>query len=239
MNETPRFPKVPSVAYDKEHMSVVIAVDTSGSVTDHLPHIQQNLNRFKETVCEDSTAAKCVDVCVIQFDDTVRVIQDWCPIQDMKRIELTSGGCTDLNGAVVTAINKVREHSRDYAANGIVEKKPFVIVMTDGFDNITGNVDEAAALATERIQAGKLKLFFLGFGNYDRRSAGQLCEANGRWCFEVEDGCFDFTEFFDYVGNSVKAVSVSAPGEEVHVETTMGTEGSKIKLTPLDRWLNN
>lgn len=239
MSMTPRFPKKPSVAYDKEHMSVVFAVDTSGSVTEHLGHIQDNLNRFKQVVCEDSTAAKCVDVCVIQFDDTVRVIQDWCPVRSMEDITLTPDGCTDLNGAVVTAIEKVREHSRDYVANGIVEKKPYIVVMTDGYDNITGSVDEAARLATERIEAGKLKLFFLGFGGYDRVAAGKLCEANGNWCFEVRDGCFDFTEFFDYVGNSVKAVSVSAAGEAVHVETDLGSEESSIKITPLDKWLNS
>ena len=237
--ESPRFASKPPVAVDKDHMSVVIAVDTSGSVAgEAIRNINANLNNFRSVVCEDPVAAKSVDVCVLVFDDTVRVIQDWCPIKDMGNYELTCGGCTDLNGAVLTGIQKIRERSLVYAQQGIVERKPYLILMTDGYDTVTGNVNEAAELANRRIEEKKLKLFFLGFGAYDRATAAQLNRANGRWCFEVTNGDYNFNDFFDFAANSVKAASVAAPGGVIHVDTSVGTEESNVTLKPLDYWLS-
>lgn len=243
MLETPRFGNRPPAAVDKDHMSVLIAIDTSGSVSgEAIRNINSNLNNFSRIICQDPVAAKCVDVCVITFDDQVRVVQDWCPVKDMHSFKLTSGGCTDLNGAVLTGIQKIRDRSRLYRAQGIVERKPYLIVMTDGFDTVTGNVDEAARLAAERITEGKMKLWFLGYGAYDKDTAAKLCHANGNWCFEVRDGDFNFNDFFDFAANSVKAVSVSAPNERVCVDTPVGTSASNVSMrslpTPED-WLND
>lgn len=242
MIETPRFGSLPPAAVDKDHMSVLIAVDTSGSVEgEALRNINENLNNFRQIVCQDPVAARCVDVCVLSFDDEVRVLQDWCPIQDMRRFELASGGFTNLNGAVLTGIQKIRERSRVYREQGIVERKPYLIVMTDGFDTVTGSVDEATRRAGERIVGGKLKLWFLGFGPYDRDTAAKLCHANGDWCFEVRNGDFNFNDFFDFAANSVKAMSVSAPGERVVVNTVVGTPASNVRMRQLPdpvEWLN-
>lgn len=236
-----RFEERPRIeSLNNEHMSVALVIDTSGSVDGApLRNIVANINHFKTNVCESDQAAKCVDVCVIAFDDRVRVVQDWRPVKDLKPVELTAGGCTDLNGAVLTGIEKIRERSRVYADNGVVEKKPYLIVLTDGCDTVSGTVDEAAAMAAERIEQGKLKLFFLGFGDYDRATAAQLCAGNGGWCFEVQDGDYNFNDFFDFVGNSVKAASVSAPGERLTVGTPIGTDESNVATVNLDSWLNS
>lgn len=244
MIETPRFGSKPPVAADKDHMSVVIAVDTSGSVTgEAIRNINSNLNNFKRIICEDPIAAKCVDVCVLSFDDKVTVLQDWCPIQEMKSgYELTSGGCTDLNGAVLTGIQKIRERSRVYAKQGIVERKPHLMVMTDGYDTVTGNVDAAAQLAAQRIAEGKMKLWFLGFGDYDKDTAARLCHANGNWCFEVKSGDFNFNDYFSFAAVSFKVLSTSAPGEDVSVNTPIGTSASNVSMRSLptpNAWLND
>lgn len=236
-----RFEERPRIeSLNNEHMSVALLIDTSSSVDGTpLDNIVANVNRFKANVCENPQAAKCVDVCLIAFDDRVRIVQDWRPIKDMQAVELSAGGCTDLNGAVLTGIEKIRERSRLYAENGVVEKKPYLIVLTDGCDTVAGNVDEAAALAGERIEQGKLKLFFLGFGDYDKATAAQLCASNGGWCFEVQDGDYDFNDFFDFVGNSVKAVSVSATDAQICVATPIGTDQSNVSTVNLDSWLNS
>lgn len=243
MIETPRFGSLPPAAVDKDHMSVLIAIDTSGSVSgDAISNINANLNNFARIICQDPVAAKCVDVCVISFDDRVQVIQDWVPVKDMRSFELTCGGCTDLNGAVLTGIQKIRDRSRLYRAQGIVERKPYLIVMTDGFDTVTGNVNEAAKLAAERISENKLKLWFLGYGSYDQDAAAKLTHAQGNRVFHVEGGDFNFNDFFDFAANSVKAVSVSAPGERVSVSTPVGTSASNVSMRALPDpadWLND
>ena len=232
--EKHRFPLIEEpriLAYDQEHMSVIILVDKSGSVSgEAIQNINANLNHFKENVCENEIAAKCVDVCIVSFDSRVSVVQDWCPIREMAPVQLTADGGTELNGAIMTGVKKLRERNRLYAKNGIVEKKPYMIVMTDGYG---GNINQAAALVERRIKDGKMKLFFLGFGDYDKATAAQLCRAHGNWCFEVNSGSFNFNDFFDFVGNSVKAASVSAPGEDIRVDTSIGTADSDISIVAL------
>lgn len=226
------------MSMNNEHMSVIFLIDTSGSVAGQpLRNINANLNRFKQFVCEDDLAANCVDVCVISFDDEARVIQDWVPVKEMRPIELVAGGMTDLGGAVLLGIEKERQRSRDYYYAGISQKKPYFILLTDGGDN-KGKLDEAANEVVRRVREGKMKLFFLGFGEYDRSVAAKLT-ANDGWCFEVEDGDFDFGDFFDFVAASVRAVSVSAPGARVNIETDVGTDESNVKTIVLRDWVND
>lgn len=231
--ETPRFS-----CMNNEHMSVIFLVDTSGSVHgEPLRNINANLNRFKQFVCEDKLAANCVDVCVISFDDETRVIQDWVPVKEMRPIELTAGGMTDLGGAVLLAIDKERQRSRECYKAGISQKKPYFILLTDGGDNM-GNLDKAAEEVTRRVREGKMKLFFLGFGDYDKTVAAKLT-ANDGWCFELKDGCYDFGQFFDFVSVSVRTASVSAAEATVNVETNIGTDKSNVKTIVLNDWLNS
>lgn len=236
--ENPCFGSMPPIALDKDHMSVLIAVDTSGSVQgEPLRSINDCLNRFKASVCEDAIAARCVDVCVISFDDTVRVIQDWCPIRDMQPMQLECGGMTDLNGAVLTGIEKIRERSRVYALQGIRERKPYLVLLTDGGDTVTGNVYEAADRVGERVSKGKMKLFFLGFGCYDKRVAAQLA-IKGRWFFGVENGDTNYWDFFDFAANSLKVESSKDPGQPTHVETAVGTPESNVKAFSADAFFD-
>lgn len=221
-------------------MSVAFALDVSGSITpEQLQNIQDNVNAFSGNVCKNEAAASGVDVCVYTFADTVTEIVPWCSVRDMPRVELVQGALTDLNGGALTAAKAIRQRSADYAALGLIEKKPYLIIMSDGCDTVTGNVQSAAEYIVPRERDGKLKTFFLGYGSYDRRAAAQLTEGNGSMAFEVSaTGCL-FDEFFDFVGNSVKAASVSAPGSPIHVSTTIGQEGSAIQVNKLDAFLNS
>ncbi|WP_080798051.1 vWA domain-containing protein [Arabiibacter massiliensis] len=239
--ERPSRFEMPAVeAMNRERMSVAIAVDVSSSLPpEAMRNVVANLNRFKGIVCQDEKAAKCVDVCVVSFADQVKVEQDWLPIADMRSFEFAQGGCTDLDGAVMKAAEMIREHSRRYAEAGIVEKKPYLIVMTDGMDTVKGNVDAAADYVARRERDGKLKVFFLGFGDYDRATAAQLTAGSGCAVFEVDSGSYDFTDFFDFAGNSVKAASLSAPGAKLPpVSTPINTPASNTKAVNLDEFLN-
>lgn len=228
-----------SSALNREHMSVVFAIDTSGSLSDTaMRNITSCINRFKDTVCADERAAKCVDVAVVTFADTVNVNLDWCPIATMPPMEFRRGALTDLSGGVLKAAQMIREHSHRYNEAGIVEKKPYLIVMTDGMDTVTGNVAAAAEYVAPRERDGKLKVFFLGFDAYDREAAAQLTAGAGSRVFEVTSGDYDFTDFFDFAANSVKAASVSAPGEKLSVSTPIATGESNVAAVDLDDWLN-
>ena len=58
--------------------------------------------------------------------------------------------------------------------------------------------------------------------------------------FELVDEIgYDFTEFFDLMAVSTKAVSTSAVNQKVHVKNPLLNPDTNLKVPDLDDWLNN
>ena len=97
-------------AINDPHIPACILVDTSGSVAGAIDNINKNLADFGRQVGQDPQAGTAVDVCVIEFNDAVRVVQDWCSARQMPTsFDLRAGGRTDLDGAVREVVRKIRE----------------------------------------------------------------------------------------------------------------------------------
>ena len=77
-----------------------------------IDNINKNLADFGRWVGQDRQVEidTAVDVCVIEFNDAVRVVQDWCSARQMPTsFDLRAGGRTDLDGAVREVVRKIRE----------------------------------------------------------------------------------------------------------------------------------
>ena len=241
--ETPRFSETPR-EINADHMSVLFLIDSSGSMSGTaISNAVAGINGFRAFLGEDPEVRACVDVCVMQFDDSVRLVQDWVPVMDMQPVSISAGGCTALYDGVNAAIDKIRERSRTYASLGVTERKPYLVILSDGHDNASSYGRAAAVeLVANRINGGKLKLFFLGYEDYDRTVAAELTSAGGTKravAFEVTGPAAPFKDFFDFVANSTKAASTSAPGANLVVPTIIGTNLSPVKPVDLSGWLND
>ncbi|MGL5172802.1 MAG: hypothetical protein ACRC75_03040 [Olsenella sp.] len=96
--------------------------------------------------------------------------------------------------------------------------------MTDGRDTVTGNVHEAAGIVGGRIRDGKLKLFFLGYGEYNPEVARELTEEqparNGqRPIMHMDKDDNDFDDFLRLMSDNLypRAEGVSL-AEDMKVE---------------------
>ena len=97
---------------------------------------------------------------------------------------------------------------------------------------------EIANVIKQRTADHKMKLWVLAVKGYDKGTVAKLTD--GKRVFELvnEDG-YDFSEFFDFMAVSVKAVSTSAPGQDtVSVKSDIGRNGSNCRVPDLDKWLN-
>ena len=191
-----------------------------------IDNINKNLADFGRQVGQDPQAGTAVDVCVIEFNDAVRVVQDWCSARQMPTsFDLRAGGRTDLDGAVREGVRKIREREREYRDEGIEHyQKPYLILLTDGEDTVTGNVHEAAGIVGGRIRDGKLKLFFLGYGEYNPEVARELTEEqparNGqRPIMHMDKDDNDFDDFLRLMSDNLypRAEGVSL-AEDMKVE---------------------
>lgn len=224
-------------AVNLPHMPVLIAGDISGSMAGApIINVNRSINRFSADVCKDPKAASCVDVAVIGFNESPRVEQAFRPITEMKPVDFSAGGGTNISAALEMGVNMLRERGHLYEDNGIEVKMPYLILITDGYG---GDVTEIAKIIKDRTASRKMKLWVLAVKGYDKATVAQLTD--GKRVFELvnEDG-YDFSEFFDFMAASVKAVSTSAPGQDtVTVKSNIGREGSNCKVPDLDAWLND
>ncbi len=223
-------------------MDVLFLIDKSGSMSGlAIKNVEKSINRAKEDICKAPKAAAGVRVCVLAFNDKVEVVQNWCPITEMRPVELSAGGGTNLSGALKFAMDKVREDTNLLSEIGVLEiKKPYVIILTDGHGD---DIDQISAEYRERTKDGKMLPWFLGVHGYDKETAVKIMGEN-RPIFELVDEMgFDFTDFFDFMTVSIKAASTSAPGAKVHIkdeENPFKKEKCNVKLADVDhdKWLS-
>ena len=222
---------------NESHMPVLIAGDISGSMADlPIQNVNKSINRFASDVCKDPKAAGRVDVAVIGFNDAPHIEQNWRPITEMNQVNFVAGGGTNISAALEKGVEMLRERGHLYEDVGIEVKMPYLILITDGYG---GDVTEIAKVIKQRTADRKMKLWDLAVKGYDKESVAQLTD--GKRVFELvnEDG-YDFSEFFDFMAVSVKAVSTSAPGQDtVSVKSNIGREGSTCRVPDLDAWLND
>ena len=55
----------------------------------------------------------------------------------------------------------------------------------------------------------------------------------------VDEAGYDFTDFFDFMAISIKAVSTSSPDQRIHVDNPLEKEDTNLKVPDLDDWLNS
>ena len=189
------------------HMALIFVLDVSYSMDGPpIEQLNEGLNRFKEEVCRDKQTRDILDIAIIRFNDSYKVVQDFVPIEYMEPVYLTAGGGTQYTEPIREALHLVDERSRFYRRSGTEPYKPWILLVTDGapMDDITGVAAEIMMMQ----EAGKVRFIALGVGDYDSATLKRLTDIVFRM-----DGT-DFTSFFNWVGKSMRSVSASAPGEK-------------------------
>ena len=201
---------VPQIVNASEpHMACLFLLDTSGSMAgEPINELMSALNRFKIEVCEDKTTRDVLDVAIVEFNSTVKVVQEFVPIEYMEPVSLTAYGGTDMNGGLHTAIDMIVERGRFYRRSGTQPYCPWIVMITDGYPN--DSIDNVAEEILTLDQQDKLRLWSLAVKGADTKLLNRL--GHGKRVLTL-DG-YDFYKFFDWVNKSMRSISVSSPGEK-------------------------
>lgn len=190
-------------------MACVLLLDTSGSMSGApINSLNNAINDFKRQTALDELAQKRVDIAIIEFNDTARVVQEFTPLPQMEPVALSAGGCTAMGAGISLAIDKVKERNRFYAEMGTPCFKPWIFMITDG-----APTDDISA-ARQRIideeskgSHGKLKFWAVGVPGYNKQTLTSLTKR----CIELDNARFE--EIFDWVSKSMVTISVSRVGD--------------------------
>ncbi len=203
--------RLPEIAAANEpHLACVLLLDTSASMSGKpIKNLNEAINRFKEDVSMDEMAKKRVDVAIVEFKDDANIVQNFSPIIAMEPVNLVASGATNMGAGIETAIDMVKERTKLYSSLGTPMFKPWIFMISDGAPNYDISV-AARRIREEESKGthGKLKFFALGVGNYDRNILTSLSKR----VIELSD--MDFAGIFDWMSESMVAISVSRVDED-------------------------
>lgn len=196
-------------APNEPHMACVLLLDTSSSMYgDPINSLNRAINDFKEQTSMDEIAQKRVDIAIIEFNDTARVVQDFTPLPEMQPVTLSASGCTAMGAGINLAIDKVKERNRFYNGMGTPCFKPWIFMITDGAptDDITSArqriIDEESKGAH-----GKLKFWAVGVPGYSKETLTSLTKR----CIALNEA--NFNGIFNWLSESMVTISVSSVDE--------------------------
>jgi len=224
IQETFGAPKI--IAPNEAHLACVLLLDTSGSMTGApIDNLNRALQSFRERVARDELARRRVDIAIVEFNNDARIVQDFTPIAQMEPVTLYANGMTYMGAGIDLAIDMVKSRNQFYNSVGTPVFRPWIFMITDGAP--TDDIDNAARRVREEESKGthgKLKFFALGVGDYDRETLFMLTNR----VMELTDT--DFDGIFDWMSESMVAISVSRVGEDIR----LGDLPTNARVVPAD-----
>lgn len=191
------------------HMACVLLLDTSGSMYgDPIESLNRAINDFKEQTSTDELAQKRVDIAIIEFNDSARVVQDFTPLSQMQPVTLSAGGLTAMGEGINLAIDKVKERNRFYNSMGTPCFKPWIFMITDGAP--TDDIESARQRIIDEESKGthgKLKFWAVGVPGYSKETLTSLTKR----CIALNEASFN--GIFNWLSESMVTISVSRVDE--------------------------
>lgn len=201
---------------NEPHMALVFLLDTSGSMEgEPIRQLTDGLNKFKIEVCESKQTRDILDVAIVEFNSKFKVIQEFVPVEYMEPVNLEANGGTEMSPAIEKALDMVTERSRFYRRSGSEPYKPWVLLISDG--EPTDDISSVAQKIKAMEDDGKVSFRSLGVEGYDPKI---LHELSGQKVMKLIGT--DFSSFFDWVNKSMRAVSLSSPGEKPQAQNLTG-----------------
>lgn len=201
----------------------VFVLDVSGSMRGaRLEALNQGMKDFyAEIQGGENVSEKLIDqleVAVIQYDEEAQILRDPSLLGEEEQAPTLTerGSITDTVTAMEEAISMVEERKAWYKETGQKYYRPWIIVMTDGepYGNRDSAADIDAISARVAADSAAKKYFMMGIG---------VGEANmellGRMCGKALPlAGTKFTEFFQWLSNSLSMVSTSKEGDKVSIK---------------------
>jgi uncharacterized protein YegL len=190
----------------------LLLLDTSGSMQGRpIQELNSGLVTFKDELMADSLAAKRVEVATVTFGP-VQVVNDFQGTAYYTPPHLATTGDTPMGAAITTGLELVRQRKDVYRQNGITFYRPWIFLITDGAP--TDSYQHAAAAVRQGETEKAFSFFAVGVEGANLEILNQI---SPRGALSLNG--LRFRELFQWLSNSMKAVSQSTPGiSEVALE---------------------
>ena len=210
---------IPIKYLSERHVACVFLLDTSASMEgEPIKKLNEGIRIFKEQTVNNvkfnAHTKACIDVAIVSFDSTIKVYQDFTPVENMSVPTLKAGGMTHMGEALEKAMDMITKQKERYNSMGTPYYRPWIFCITDGGPN-----DDYLA-AMQRLEwmenEKKLLAYCVGVDGFQKDIVKTIFAPER--IFKLEN--LDFPSLFQFVSSSLAAVrnSNEADGGSIEVD---------------------
>ena len=191
----------------------VLLLDTSGSMEgEPIAALNEGLRAFKDDLCKDPLASRRVEVAVVAFDSTVKVVQEFVTADQFDPPALKAQGSTLMGGAILKSLDMIAARKAQFKSAGVLYYRPWVFMITDGAPH--GESEDFLQQVAQRVhdeeERKRVAFFAVGVENADMARLQQLVART-----PVKLIGLNFVEMFVWLSRSAQVVSHSKMNEQV------------------------
>lgn len=191
----------------------VLLLDTSGSMQGTpIVALNAGIRTFREELVKDSLAARRVEIAMIAFDSSVRVVQTFVTADQFRPPTLTAQGTTQMATAIQTTLDMLEERKKQYRANGISYYRPWVMMITDGEPH--GETETVVRKAAQRLREDeknqRVAFFAVAVQNADTVRLSQIVVRP-----PVRLDGLNFNEMFVWLSTSMQMTASAKVNEQI------------------------
>jgi uncharacterized protein YegL len=199
----------------------ILLLDVSGSMSGaRITSLNSGLKSFKDSLLDDDLAKNRVQVAIMTFAGTTKVIQDFITATEF--VPPTLGpepGGTSMSSAILSAVEMIKERKNIYKSGGVEYYRPWIFLITDGEPTDDSDLFNRAAQAIKKGESDKSFAFFsVGVEDADLDKLKLLSTRS-----PVALKGLQFGSMFSWLSKSLSSVS----GSQI---------GDKVLLPPVDGW---
>lgn len=116
---------------------------------DKIQELNSGLETLRTELLKDELTARRVEVAVVTFGGSVRVVQDFSSPAELKLPALSAEGDTPMAAAILKAFELVEQRQARYEASDLDSFDPWIFMVTDGEPT---DSNELLEKATQRIR---------------------------------------------------------------------------------------
>jgi len=174
--------------------------------------LNEGLRTFKNDLAEDALASQRVEIAIVTFDSSVKVIQDFVTVDRFDPPTLHTTGLTHMGGGINTALDLLQSRKATYKTNKVMYYRPWVFLITDGAPQ--GETNDVVQRASQRVKeeetSKRVAFFAVGVEGADMARLSQIVERE-----PIKLDGLNFRDMFLWLSASMQQISKSKPGDQV------------------------